>query len=241
MSLLSICQHVADKIQTNQPTVVVGSAGDTERLLLACARETGQDMYRRFNWAVLIKEHEFTTVASQSEYDLPADYKRFDNQTVWDRTNFWEMRGPLSAQQWQAYKSSILGDTVTVRKRYRLRPVSGVLKFAVDPTPASADDLVYEYISKYWVIDSGGTPKEAFTADTDTIIWADDEYVFQKGVEWRMLERLGLAYEEAFNEYEEQLSRMKSQEAGAPILRLHRTEKTVLIGPYNVPDTGYGA
>jgi len=236
-----MCQHVADKAQIARPSVIVGSNGDAERQLLACAREAGQEIYRKTDWIALTKEHTFSTVATQDDYDLPADFKRLDNQTVWDRTNFWEMRGPLSAQQWQAYKSSILGDTVTVRKRYRIRNVSGELKFSIDPTPSSIDSLVFEYLSKFWVVDNGGTAKADFTVDTDTTIWPDDDFVFQKGVEWRFLNRLGLAYEEERQEYYIELDRMKAQEGGAPVLRAHRTEKTVLIGPYNVPDTGFGA
>src|SRR5512146_56394 len=41
----------------------------------------------------------------QSDYTMPSDFERPIDGTMWDRTRYWAMRGPMSPQQWQFYKS----------------------------------------------------------------------------------------------------------------------------------------
>ena len=239
MTLLTICQSVADTIPVEKPTVVYGSTNDTARLLVALAQKEGKILAKRHNWIALGKEHTFDTVNGTADYSLPSGYARLENNTVWDRANYWAMRGPLSPQAWQAYKSSVLGDTVTVRKRYRIRDVSGTVKFSIDPTPTSAEALVYEYISDQWCQSSGGTAQSAWAADTDTGIL--DEDLTALGVLWRALKRLGMEYADERVEYEREVEKAIARDGGAPILSVAHRDRTALIGPWNVPDTGFGS
>ena len=162
MSLLTICQSAAKMVPVAAPTVIVGSANETSSLLLACAQAEGKALARRYNWLSLVKEHTFNTVASQEDYSLPSDFKHLVNQTLWDRNNFESIRGPLSAQQWQEYKSSVLATTNTVWKRFRIRDVSGTVKFSIHPTPDSIETQVFEYVSGDWCETSGGTGQSSW-------------------------------------------------------------------------------
>lgn len=241
MSLLTLCQQVARLIPTNVPTVLVGNTEKTASLLLACAQEEGEALNRRPEsyWTSMVKEHTFATVNGTADYDLPSDFRYLVDGTVWDRDNFWDMRGPLSPQEWQMYKSSVLGSTVTTRKRYRIRNVSGTVKFSIDPTPTSADDLVFEYVSTNWCKSSGGTGQSSWLADSDTGVL--DEYLIRLGVRWRILERLGMDWDAAYQEYEREVNTALGRDAGAPALKLSARVGINLIGASNVPDTGFGS
>lgn len=240
MSLLSICQGVARVTPVEIPTVIVGSTNETASLLLACAQDEGEALSRRTDWVTQTKEHTFTTTSGVADYALPSDYRWLVGDTVWDRANYWDMRGPLSPQQWQAHKSSILANTATTWKRYRIRSVSGTVMFSIHPTPdTSSETLVYEYGSKNWCKSSGGTGQTSWMADTDEGIL--DEYLIRLGVKWRFLKRLGLAYEEERLEYEDQVERAIAKDGGAPVLDLSKRPVLHLLGSQNVPETGYGS
>src|SRR5919108_5918930 len=120
MTLLSICQGVTNDIGISKPTTIISNTEETARRLLGAAQAAGKSLAKAHNWLALVTEYTFSTVDSTEDYDLPSDFSHLENQTLWDRTNFEEMRGPLSAQQWQEYKSSILASTVTTWKKYRI-------------------------------------------------------------------------------------------------------------------------
>ena len=114
-NLLQICKNVTDKLQIEQPATIVNNTGDTARLLLQCAKHECEALMRRpeDGWKALIREHTFTTVASTAAYSLPSDFKYFVDETMWDRSNYWQLRGPLTQKEWQNVKSSVLGQSVT--------------------------------------------------------------------------------------------------------------------------------
>ena len=150
MSLLTICQDLARDVPVDAPSIVVGNSDDTARLMLASCNDAGKWLSRRWDWTYLVKEYTFSTVASQEDYDLPSDFRFLVNQTLWDRSNYEEMRGPLTPQDWQEHKSSVLASTVTTWKKFRIRDVSGTRKFSIHPTPDAVDSLVFEYLSNSW-------------------------------------------------------------------------------------------
>ena len=238
MSLLSICQDVADSIPIDRPNSIIGAGTETAKLLLRCATEAGQSLYRRYNWVALQTEHTFSTVASTADYSLPSDFGRLIDTTLWDRTNYWEMRGPLTPQSWQKFKGSVLSDTVSTRKRYRIRNVSGDISFSIDPTPDSADSLVFEYISSSWCAGSDGTGKSKWGADSDVPVV--DSWLLYLHTKWRTLNRLGMAYDEEKAEAERETNNAAARDGGSPVLQLSPSNSPVYVGPYNVPDTGFG-
>jgi hypothetical protein len=233
----------------------------------------------------------------QSDYVLPTDFQRPVDDTFWDRSKFWEMRGPLSPQQWQLYKSSRIGNA-TIQQRFRFRNIRDLATgnslgqmLSLDPTPlggtpagdtgfaigisavgigalgAAGDNtgftigssaigigsigesiapdltlfggqLVFEYVSNGWCQSSAGVPQTRWTADTDTGII--DEHLMTLGLIWRMQRRLGLSSAEEQDEYERAVSRAISADGGAPVLNMTPRGLFPLLGPYNIPETGFG-
>lgn len=238
MTLLTICQNVANMAGVKSPAAIIGSSAETPVLLLACANRAGKSLAKRHNWISLIAEHTFNTAASTANYALPSDYARLMDETLWDRANYERIRGPLSPQEWQLHKSSVLASTVTTWKRFRIRRVSGATEFYIDPTPDAVEAMVFEYVSTNWCETSGGTGQAAWAADDD--VGVVDEYLLELETTWRFLNRLGLAYEEEYNEAQKEINQAIARDGGSPTLSLNRRRGVQLLGSHNVPDTGFG-
>jgi hypothetical protein len=178
-------------------------------------------------------------VLGQSDYTLPTDFRSPVDNTLWDRSRFWSMRGPQSPQQWQLYKSSVIG-RASIQRRFRFRQINGVMVFSIDPVPTdNGSQLVFEYVSNGWCQSSGGTRQTLWQADTDTGLL--DEYLIKLGLKWRVLRRKGMSYSEELDEYEREVSKAMSKDGAAAMLNLTPNDQLSLIGPYNLPETGFGS
>ena len=175
----------------------------------------------------------------QSDYTLPTDFKTPVDNTFWDRSRFWSMRGPMSPQQWQLYKSSVIG-RASIQRRFRFRrsPTGGQI-LSIDPVPTdNGSQLVFEYVSTGWCVSNAGVFQSSWEADTDTGVI--DEYLIRLGLKWRVLRRKGLSYAEELDEYEREVAKAMSKDGGAAILDLTPSDRLTLIGPWNLPETGFG-
>ncbi len=154
MSLLSIAVNACDNIGVTAPTSIIGNTDPAAKRLLQLARRTTQSLRTRANWVSLVLEHVFIADGSTT-FALPADYDRLVSDTLWDRTRFWQMRGAMSPQQWQMWKSSRFG-RATIQRRWRIRAPSGSAAggtpgFEIDPPLSTTDTtstLVFEYVTK---------------------------------------------------------------------------------------------
>ena len=240
-NLLQMCKHAADRALINRPSSIVGSTDDVSRLMLSAAQDEGESLTRRpeNGWVDMVREHTFDTVVSQDGYSLPSDYKYLIDDTLWDRNFYWELRGPLSPQKWQTYKSSVLGDTATTRRRWRISNIDGTgKKFWIDPPPGDDAELVFEYMSTGWCKSIDGTAQNEWLKDTDLPVL--DQYLFRLGLTYRVLDRLGLDYAAAEDEYETAVEQAIGRDTGGDTLSLTGPKPFSLLTTCNVPDTGYG-
>jgi hypothetical protein len=174
----------------------------------------------------------------QSDYALPSDFQRLIDNTLWDRSRFWSMRGPQSPQQWQLYKSSVIG-RASIQRRFRFRNVGGTNVISIDPVPTdNGSALVLEYVSNAWCKSSGGSVQSAWAADTDAGIL--DEYLIKLGLRWRVLRRLGMSYSDELDEYERAVAKAVAHDGGAAILDLAPADRLSLLGPWNLPESNFG-
>ena len=238
MTVTTMATRIADCATVETPSPIIGNSDDTARKLTSALNDAGQFLARRNDWVIMVKEHTFTTVASQADYDLPADFKYYIDYTAWDRSNFERTRGPLTPQEWQERKSSVLASTATTWKRFRIREVSGSKKYSLDPTPDTTDNMVFEYMSTSWCKSSLGTGQNLFAADTDVGV-IDEELIYLEA-RWRFLNRLGFAYAEEKAEARDAIDFAVTNDGGARRLRLDGRPQFYLLGTQNVPDTGFG-
>ncbi len=99
-------------------------------------------------------------------------------------------------------------------------------------------NLVFEYVSNGWCQSTGGTPQTSWGADTDTGII--DEYLIELDTIWRVLRRLGISYSDEQAEAFLQIDKALAQDGAAAILDFTPNDRLSLIGPWNLPETGYG-
>lgn len=234
-TFLALSQDVCRRIGIAAPATIVNNTATTAARLLAQGNKAGKALTRKRPFMVLQEEHTFSTADGTAAYALPSDFDRIVDDSVWDRSNYWEVRGPLNPQEWQAIKSG-LATSAQLRKRFRIKSTSGTRQFYIDPTPSAVETMVFEYISSHWCEDSGGTGQAALAADTDVL--RIDEELWSLDMEWRMLRSLGLDYEEERTEAERALSAYFGSDGGAPVLFLSRRRVDLPVG--NVPDTGFG-
>lgn len=234
MSLLTVVQNVAEEQGLTTIADATSDAKDAATLRRLVNVECDY-LARRFDWAALQTEHTFATVASTAAYSLPTDFLRIIQDTAWNRTDYWRVRGATSPQEWQMRKSGLV--TASIRDRFRIKGTGST--FYVDPTPSSVETLVFEYISKNWAVDADdSSAKSSATKNGDTFLF--DEYLIERGVTWRFLSRLGMPYAEERNEYDRLYNMLAASDAGGkPTLDMSgpSTYRPEAI----LPDGGYGA
>lgn len=203
MSLLSICRNATDEVGLRRPIVVIGGTDATSIRCLRYAARVGRELVK-MNIDHLIKEYTFNTTASEDTYTLPADFDHFVPFTHWNRTESRRMY-PIQAEEWQGFKSGLA--TVSLNDRFRIRGIDR--DFLIEPVPTSVETIAFEYVSKNYCKSSGGVGKAAWSSDTDNSVC--DEDIFEMGVIWRLLNRMGQPYAEEKAEYQRALNTMIAQ------------------------------
>jgi hypothetical protein len=169
---------------------------------------------------------------SKTKYSFPADYDRSINNTDWDKSMHWQMIGPMTAQQWQWIKSG----WIATGPRVCYRKLGGY--FQIWPPLSAADLLGFEYVSTYWALTTGGTPKAAFTIDTDTCIFPDRLMVL--GLKKKYFEIKGFDTTAFYRDYMAQLDIAKAGDAGNDTLSFAPRTANILISQNNIPDSNFG-
>jgi hypothetical protein len=160
MTLLAICQAVADEVRTlTRPATVAGNTDPDAVALLRYANRIGTRLMKAYAWQALRKEITFAALAAEEQAALPADFDRIVPETLWDRTNYALISGPASAVQWQSLKADSYSDTTRPYYAYR----GG--KLLILPVPAAGVSIGGEYVSQNWCTDS---------ADDDLSLLEDD-------------------------------------------------------------------
>lgn len=238
-NLLQLCQFVARDIGVLVPLSVINNPDATAAGLLAQASRACRRVWDAIDWPLLMREHTFSAVDTQEEYDLPSDFGRFIDGTAWDRTQYWDMRGPLSPQSWQASRSGLIAAN-GLQKRWRVKRSGSSIsnKFTIDPIPSDTNSLVFEYISNSWATASDGTTlRTDWQADTDILLIDDD--LVELDMTWRMLRRLNMPFDKERQEADSQIDISKTREGGAPTISVTGSVWNNL--PFIPPETGYGS
>lgn len=210
MTLLSLCNDAQDIVGIGRATGIVGSSSSTARRTLALANQEGLELSRRHPWEALLTEDTFTSTATETQSGVfNADFDRIVNDSMYNRTRFRRVTGPLNAREWQAQKgitASVLTDSFRIRGGDLL----------LTPTPNAGDTYAFEYVSKNWCESSGGTGQSEWAADDDVGVL--DESLMLLGLIWRLRQSFGQSYEEQFNTYERQVTQAMMRDGGKRVL-----------------------
>ena len=234
MTLLSICQNVADFTGFERPVTVIDNTDPIARQLLALAQREGKQLMRTSDWAILKKEHTFSTSNGTAAYALPSDFDRLVLETSYNRSDNDILTGPISSAEYQLVNHGMA--TTGTTEKFRLKAASNALKFELDPTPSSTQTIGFEYVSNQFCQSSGGSGQAVWTADTDTGIL--DETTMEMGITWRFKSSHGLDFSEDYRQYQLEVRQAIARNGSAPILQLDDARK-LIVGPYQT-DGNYG-
>jgi hypothetical protein len=236
MALLDIVQRVCDEVGLPRPSVVATSTEQLARQMFSLANAELEELSKRFEWPVLTREFNFPTVAAQAQYALPADYRKFLSNTLYDSTRFYKMRGSISAGEWQRTKAMNIGALSCAKVRIYGSP----LKINVLPTPVSVENVVFEYLTKNFALNAANAEILRFNADSDTPLI--DEGLIRMGLKWRIKHAKGLEFSADLAEYEGVVAREFASALAQPMLDVGFSRRNAEpLTPGYAPEQGFGS
>lgn len=177
---------------------------------------------------------------AQDTYPMPVGFDWFNNRTMWDRTNRWELIGPDSPQQDQWQRSGVVA-TGPRRHFRKLGPYADC--FRIWPPPfeiATPLQLVFEYLSDAAVQVHGSATDFAqyFANDDDTCLLDDNAVIM--GIKWMFWEIKGFgSYVTLQGRWVDYVERQMARDGAAPTLRAVRRGASLLLTPWNVQDGNF--
>jgi hypothetical protein len=178
---------------------------------------------------------------AKDTYQIPAGFDWFNNRTMWDRTNRWELLGPDSPQLDQWHRSGIV--VTGPRRHFRVIGTQGIGPYLnavrIWPAPAEISEplqFVFEYLS-IAAVNFGNTNVYAqyFTTDTDTPL-LDDQALIQ-GIKWMFWEVKGFgSYTTMQNRWVDYVNRLIARDGAAPTLDVVKRVNPIFISPANIQD-----
>jgi hypothetical protein len=173
----------------------------------------------------------------QDTYPIPTDFDFFNNRTMWDRTNHWELLGPDSPQMDQWHRSGIVA-TGPRRHFRKLGPYAN--SFRLWPAPfeiVNPLQLVFEYLSLNGVQVNTTSPvsySQYFTNDTDTPL-LDDQAIIT-GLKWMFWEIKGFNVAAMQSRWVDYVDKMSGRDGAAATLSLVKRVNPIFVSPANVQD-----
>lgn len=200
VSILEICQEVADVCATQRPTDLFAT-DQHNSIFLSVAKSELNSLMRYGDWQDLTKEATIKTTCGRKDYPLglvvPDFYCILDN-TIYIKDKE-KVIGAITAEEWskQRYFNSTSANVQFIIQNDCLRFLNA---------PASGLSIVFQYRSNAVCLDADTTEeKPTVTKNTDIPIF--DRYVVQLGITWRFLKRNGMDYTEEYNEYQKELKK----------------------------------
>jgi len=176
----------------------------------------------------------------QDTFAMPSGFDWFNNRTMWDRTNRWELLGPDSPQMDQWHRSGIV---VTGPRRHFRKIGPYVDQFRIWPAPfeiANPLQIAFEYLSIDAVAVNGSntTFAQYFMNDDDQPL-LDDQAVTM-GIKWMFWEVKGFgSYVTLQNRWVDYVERLIARDGAAPTLALVKRARSILVSSYQVQDGNF--
>lgn len=199
-------------------------------------KRVGRSLVTARDWSHLLKEHTFATVDGTASYALPTDFVRMRDATAWNRTTSVQLAAPVDGQTWQLMKASTAAGVITMPFR-----IFGNLLY-LHPTPSTAENIYYEFVSSLWVQPTGQTlPTTSLPAASDDTLWFD-EALLVAGLKLAWKRAKGQDTTSTQIEFNQAFEAASGSDGATPVVNvLRRRGDFRLIDNDNLPETGYGS
>ena len=225
MNLKQICNEVLSQSAFLERDAFATSQDVDDIQMVAFANRAAHEIREYFPWNMLRKSAEITLVDGQLSYDLPADFDWYVTESMWKSYGARHVVIPTSDQYWAFIKAGNPGTQIN----YYAKLIDGKLVF----TAVTGGDVInLDYISKYAVVDSTGTRKEFFTADTDTWVLKDYTLILATKAYWKGEKEMPTAARD-MQEFYSHIKRDVAQDTPAKAIRTRGHEQAGF--PYAPP------
>lgn len=234
MTLLTLCQDVADEVGFKRPSSIVGGTTQDQRQLLRLADRAGRMIMVAHDWEILLQEGSVTLATGDQDYALPADFDKLIPESMWNRDASRPVVVPLTSREWQYYEGWNFIAGLNLRAMFR----GGELVFqqTIDAS-LNGETVYFDYVSNAFCESSGGTGQSAFAADTD--VTRMDEWLHSLLMVALYRKAKGIPdWQVDYQLYKKELHNRIGADGSARAVRL-----TGINAPFigaNVPDGSYG-
>lgn len=232
-------QAVSDILKSmtlSVPVSISGSTDPTTRLLWFLLGEEGQKILSEYQeWQMLTRVYTLTMTPGVTEYDLPADFQNFIDDTGWNMSARIPLLGPMTTQQWQLLQARQLGGT-TLRLQYIIRGDKLVFYFA----PTDSQTISIAYKGRGWVQDADDPLEFKDRPEEDNDIILFDPLLIKAALKNRWRIEKGFDTITSQQEYDNALESAKYDDRPKNTLSMGARSRYPYLGYWNMPDTGLG-
>jgi len=215
MTILTVVKDVCAAVGVMVPSTVFGgiNSNRTMQEMLALANEMAQRIsYDLRDWTALRAIGTFTGTGVQTDFPLPANYKRMLlTANVWRSTDTQSpMRFIADPDEWLQRRISNAtgyggGEWTTQGGNMVIWPALGIGQTAT-----------FAYLDKNCVALAGGGYGDSFMADGDS--FRLDERLLKLGMIWQWMANKGSPYAEPMGTYSDAIANAMGHDAPAPII-----------------------
>lgn len=209
MSLLALVKTVMEGNGWKIPVISVAASQDPNiRQAFVLANKELESLAYSRTWPILVTEQTLALVGGQAEYPLPADFHHLVTPSVYNKSQYYRIKGNLQPMEFIRYISNNGGGPNMPYTGFRILPATKTLR--VVPTPQQADEVVYFYVSSNLVLSAAATPQPRYAADDDVAVV--DETLLEMGLTWRWRQKKGLDYSAEIAEYNGTVTKRYAQQ-----------------------------
>lgn len=197
MSLLTMCQNVLAETGWPVPSTISNSGDGTAKQIFAIANTELRAISEALSWPHLEIEYPFSTVAGQSIYLWPVGFRVLAQQSLFDKNEYYGLRGSTGLQFWELLKYGRLASICS--SSFRVVYPLGVAGIELTPAPTGVSEMVAVYYTNMYATNAQGQSVPQYAADTD-VSKVPERYV-ELGVKWRFRRAKGLDFSAELAEY----------------------------------------
>lgn len=238
MSLLNISRNVLAEVGWPTPSAIASNVDPTAQQVFALANTELRQLSELFSWPHLEVEHTFSTVVDQTTYFFPPDdFRVLAQQSLFDASEYYRLKGSVSIQDWHMLKYGLLGSLSRVA--FRVTYPLGAPAIEITPAPNTIRNLVAVYYTKQLARNSSGDDMPQYVADDD-VSKIPEQYVAM-GLKWRFRRAKGLDFSVELAEYNATVRTQFAKHLSQAEIPVGGRRPVDGLTPGYVPDDGFGA